>query len=390
MKINIFKVLFFIIIFCFALHPSYIYADERIKMNNEDGLYTMPCLVNGLPMKFFFDTGASMVSISITVAEFMYNNGWINENDFRGPALTQIANGDIEENMKLNLREIKIGNRVIYNVEAVVSNSYNAPLLLGQSVIRQLEPWSIENGYLILKDKYDPEAARKLQEQAARQGDAKAQFSLGCRYYDNHDYQQAVYWYRKAAEQGNAAAQNNLGYCFENGLGVYPNYQQALYWYRKSAEQKNNIAQNNLRVLYKKIDRNTLYYFGESYYNGKGVAKNYQEAVYCYKLAAERGHIKAQYNLGECYYKGTGVDQSYEMAANCWKKAAYQGDAKSQYNLGECYYNGDGVEQSYIKAIKYYIQAAMQGHSKAINTLIKFFLLSFAIIIIAIFIFRKW
>ena len=35
-----------------------------------NGTYLIPCKVNGVPMKFIFDTGASVVNISMTEALF--------------------------------------------------------------------------------------------------------------------------------------------------------------------------------------------------------------------------------------------------------------------------------------------------------------------------------
>ena len=60
--------------------------------------------------------------------------------------------------------------------------------------------------------------------QAAEQGNAAAQFSLGLMYADGEgvpkDDAEAVRWYRLAAEQGNAAAQFSLGLMYADGEGV--------------------------------------------------------------------------------------------------------------------------------------------------------------------------
>jgi TPR repeat protein len=55
-------------------------------------------------------------------------------------------------------------------------------------------------------------------------------------YFNEQDYEQAVYWWKKAAEQGHAQAQNNLGGCYAQGLGVAQDYTQAVYWYTRAAE----------------------------------------------------------------------------------------------------------------------------------------------------------
>jgi len=45
-------------------------SQTTILMNKVNGVYYVPCEVNGIKMDFVFDTGASNVSISKTEAEF--------------------------------------------------------------------------------------------------------------------------------------------------------------------------------------------------------------------------------------------------------------------------------------------------------------------------------
>ena len=188
----------------------------------------------------------------------------------------------------------------------------------------------------------------------AEQGDARAQYRLGHRYYEGNgvtkDYTKAAFWIRKAAEQGNSNAQNDLGYCYKNGNGVPKDYSQAVYWYRKAADQGNDAGQNNL---------------GLCYYGGEGVSKDYSQAVYWYRKAAEQGNSNAQYHLGICYKNGNGVPKDYSQALYWYRKAADQGNAYSQYHLGLCYDNGIGVSKDYSQAVYWYRKAADQGYAKA-------------------------
>ena len=112
-------------------------AQTTIEMKQEGGVYTMPCEVNGLRLRFIFDTGASDISISLTEAIFMLKNGYLSEDDITGTTQYSIANGDIEEGTTLNLREVKIGNLKLHNVEASILHSLEAPLLLGQSALKK-------------------------------------------------------------------------------------------------------------------------------------------------------------------------------------------------------------------------------------------------------------
>lgn len=50
----------------------------------------------------------------------------------------------------------------------------------------------------------------------------------------------------QAAKNGDAEAQYNLGFKYESGIDVPRDFQQARYWYELSAKQGNHSAQNNL------------------------------------------------------------------------------------------------------------------------------------------------
>lgn len=110
-----------------------------IKLKKElSGIYTVPCKVNGLSLKFIFDTGASSVSISKSEAIFMLKNGYLSKNDIIGSQQFQTASGDILEGTRIIIRKIEVGGLLLRNVEASVVHSDNAPLLLGQSVLSRL------------------------------------------------------------------------------------------------------------------------------------------------------------------------------------------------------------------------------------------------------------
>jgi aspartyl protease family protein len=65
----------------------------------------------------------------------------------------QDATGKISEGTKVNLREVKIGDMILENVEALVVDNVNAPLLLGQTVLERFGSIEIDNdnNIIILK-----------------------------------------------------------------------------------------------------------------------------------------------------------------------------------------------------------------------------------------------
>ena len=109
------------------------------------GTFEIPCDINGLPLQMIFDTGASDVTISSVEASFMLKNGYLSEKDVKGKKYYQIANGQISEGTVITLREVKIGDAVLRNVDASVVKSQKAPLLLGQSAMERFGIITIDN-----------------------------------------------------------------------------------------------------------------------------------------------------------------------------------------------------------------------------------------------------
>ena len=109
------------------------------------GTYEVACSVNGLPLKMIFDTGAADVTISSVEASFMLKNGYLSDNDVKGKKNYMTASGDIHEGTVLRLKEVKLGDAILKNVEASVVHSQKAPLLLGQSVLEKFGTITIDN-----------------------------------------------------------------------------------------------------------------------------------------------------------------------------------------------------------------------------------------------------
>ncbi len=143
------KKIFILISFLIAnLH----YAQTIISLEKENGIYKIPCKVNGIPMKFILDTGASNVSISATEAVFLIKQGLISEQDIIGSTNYMVANGEIKEGTNIKLKSIEIGGLILEDIVATVVNELNAPLLLGQSALSKLGAFTIDSDKLIFNE----------------------------------------------------------------------------------------------------------------------------------------------------------------------------------------------------------------------------------------------
>lgn len=112
---------------------------KTITMKKMEGnTYMLPCSVNGFPLNFIFDTGASSVTLSNKQAHFMLKNGYLKHSDIKGKQNYQTANGSISTGTVITIEKIIIGGVPLYNVEATIIENDNAPLLLGQSALSKL------------------------------------------------------------------------------------------------------------------------------------------------------------------------------------------------------------------------------------------------------------
>ena len=152
------------------------------------------------------------------------------------------------------------------------------------------------------------------------------------------------------ANAGDISACAYLGKMYYEGTGVAQNYNEAFKWFQKAAD--------------KGID-DACAYLGKMYYEGTGVAQNYNEAFKCFQKAADNGVTGAYTWLGVMYYDGQGVAQNYEKAFLWTKKAAENGAANAYVGLGVMYCNGQGVDQNYNEAFKWFQKAADNGVASA-------------------------
>ncbi|MEZ0223358.1 MAG: tetratricopeptide repeat protein [Alphaproteobacteria bacterium] len=126
---------------------------------------------------------------------------------------------------------------------------------------------------------HDEVEAMKWFQQAAKQGDAEAEWQIGILYDFGHpgikgDKAAAKKWCLKSANDGYPVAQHSVGRMYEHGeLGLDQNYEEALKWYSKAASQTN-----------KEGSINAQYAIGRMYERGSGVKQDYVQAYMWYSL----------------------------------------------------------------------------------------------------------
>jgi hypothetical protein len=230
----------------------------------------------------------------------------------------------------------------------------------------------------------------------AFRGDAQAQYELA-RWYQagrepvSADPAEAVKWFRKAAEQDNAEAAYELGIAYLDGNGMARDSASARIWLDRAAARGLLRARVALRDMEREAesaaidpiaalrsaesvpfyqaatagDANAQYELGLMFFSGEGVARDYKQALYWLRRAAEQQNVNAQLFLAERYARGTEFAGDFAEAAGWYARAARLGSAEAQYKLGNLYQNGLGVKQSAEAARHWYTEAARQGHERA-------------------------
>lgn len=101
----------------------------------------------------------------------------------------------------------------------------------------------------------------------------------------------------------------------------------------------------------------------EKYFN----TQQYEKCFEGHMLLAAQGYPLAECQVGYFYYDGLGVEKNLDKALFWTKRAAEHGDRDGQYNLAWFYEEGIGVEQNLTQAKYWYKQAALQNHDMAIE-----------------------
>ncbi len=125
------------------------------------------------------------------------------------------------------------------------------------------------------------------------------------------DFKLAAQWYEKLAKQGDVRAQTSLGLIYARGYGVEKNLKLALKWLNLAAAQRDPGAQYSLSTIY---------------FRGDGIPQNLAESARLRKEAAARGHLQAQADLGSMYWDGKGVEKNLVLAYQWLGIAAQLGD----------------------------------------------------------------
>ena len=347
-------------------------AQMTIIMEKDGGVYKVPCTVNGVKMKFIFDTGAASVSMSQAMAQFLLDGDYLSSSDIIGSGQSELADGSIVNHAIVNLSDVEIGGMHIHNIKATVIEGQNAPLLLGQTAISELGRVTIDGNKLVIhaaENDLTQEQIDQLEKQIDRLIKAeswaaaidcllKMENAVGLSEYGlenlcycfcmDRQYEECIQscnkWIREfdvlGTDSNKISVYDFLAESYYSGLS---NYKSALLWYQKRIDILENAdlsddyvpsyfdSKQDIRTRASTYrDIGDCYAKIESFYNAR---EYYRKAInlYCQYIGTSIDHIeqgKIQdeelgfflYGYADCCYnqkKETDGDEIMKLAALC-------------------------------------------------------------------------
>jgi clan AA aspartic protease (TIGR02281 family) len=117
----------------------------EVPLQIEGGIYTVQVRINGaITLPFVLDSGASEVALPADVVLTLLRAGAIQSTDFLTGSQYQLADGSVRYGARLTLRQVELGDIRVSDVSAMVAPVEGTPLL-GQSFLRRLDSWVIDN-----------------------------------------------------------------------------------------------------------------------------------------------------------------------------------------------------------------------------------------------------
>lgn len=119
---------------------------EHVIEAGPNGHYVIEVMVNGMPITFLIDTGASEVVLNLADARRV----GFEPRTLRYTQRFETANGEVR-GAPVTLRELRIGQLQLYDLEASVNEGPLSVSLLGMSFLQRLTSYEVRDGRLVLR-----------------------------------------------------------------------------------------------------------------------------------------------------------------------------------------------------------------------------------------------
>jgi predicted aspartyl protease len=117
----------------------------EVPLKEDSGIFIVPVEINGaITLDFAVDSAAGSVTIPADVYYTLVRTGTIKDSDITGQRTVVLADGSKSKLPTFTIRSLKVGDKIIENVNASVL-PLEGQLLLGQSFLARFKSWSVDN-----------------------------------------------------------------------------------------------------------------------------------------------------------------------------------------------------------------------------------------------------
>lgn len=121
-------------------------GDILIIRQSSDGHYWADAEVNGMPVRFLIDSGATTTAMNLKTAQVA--NVDIHQGGF--PTYLDTANGTVKA-QRGRIQTLKVGSMTALGLPIVVAEAFGDSNVLGMNFLSELDSWRVEGREMILE-----------------------------------------------------------------------------------------------------------------------------------------------------------------------------------------------------------------------------------------------
>jgi peptidoglycan-associated lipoprotein len=104
----------------------------------------IPCIVDGFNRKIIFEKAEKDLTVSLEQTLKLLQDGAIGKSDFKGDAEKILAEGSVADKAVFTIKEMRIGDKTINNIEAIVSHRLKVPMMFGETILSKFSNFTID------------------------------------------------------------------------------------------------------------------------------------------------------------------------------------------------------------------------------------------------------
>ena len=138
-----------------AIFPLAAQAQSVVTLQpaGEDGRYTIETSVNGVGVLTYYTEENWFVSASTTTFLFLYENGYIDDEDVKGITTLKLPDGSSSKGAAFVIRNLKVGDHILVtDIPAFVVSKQTVPLIIGSSAFESLGEVTREGDKIVIGD----------------------------------------------------------------------------------------------------------------------------------------------------------------------------------------------------------------------------------------------